>query len=157
MITVRQARPGDGAILMETTRELAANHGVLDTFTATVEDFESALFRPDAVIGALLAFVGDKPAGAAVWHRSFSTNRGKEVMYLEDLSVLPAFRRRGVGQALLKDVAKLAVAKGYPSIYWMMMEWNEAGRALYTQVGAELENGTTFCRLHGDALKALAS
>ena len=157
MIEVRQARPGDGAILMETTRALAASHDVLHTFTATATDFEEALFRPDAVIGALLAFVDDVPAGAAVWHRSFSTNRGKEVMYLEDLSVLPEFRRRGVGQALLKQVARLALSKGYPGIYWIMMEWNEPARELYARIGAELEDGTTFCRLNGEALKALAS
>ncbi|MCA0434762.1 MAG: GNAT family N-acetyltransferase [Proteobacteria bacterium] len=157
MIRIRTAQPGDGAILMETTRALAASHDVLHTVTATAADYEHALFRPDAVIGALLAFVDDVPAGAAVWHRSFSTNRGKEVMYLEDLSVLPAYRRRGVAQALLKDVARLAVSKGYPSVYWIMMEWNAAARDLYAKAGAEIEEGTCFCRIEGAALAELAS
>ena len=96
-------------------------------------------------------------AGCAVWHRSFSTNRGAEVMYLEDLSVLPEFRRRGVARALLKAVARLALAKNYPSVYWLMMDWNTEASALYQSIGAELEPGTTFCRIRDDALKALAT
>ena len=77
-------------------------------------------------------------------------------MYLEDLSVLPAFRRRGVGQALLRATANLAVSKGYPSIFWMMMSWNDGARALYRAAGAEIEDGTCYCRLHGEALEAFA-
>ena len=96
-------------------------------------------------------------AGCAVWHRSFSTNRGAEVMYLEDLSVLPEFRRRGVARALLKAVARLALAKNYPSVYWLMMDWNTEASALYQSIGAEIEPGTTFCRIRDDALKALAT
>lgn len=157
MITVRAAQPGDGAILFSTTWELATSHGIPETVTATAEDFEHALFRDDAVIGALIAFVDGVPAGTVVWHRSFSTNRGRETMYLEDLSVLPAFRRKGIAKVLLRETAKLALSKGYPSIYWLMMDWNEAARDLYKKVGAHIESGNSFCRIDGEALKALAT
>ncbi len=157
MITVRAATPGDGAILLSTTWELAKSHGVPETVTATAADFEHALFREDAVIGALIAFVDGVPAGTVVWHRSFSTNRGKETMYLEDLSVLPAFRRKGVAKVLLRETAKLAVRMGYPSIYWLMMDWNEAARELYAKAGAHIESGNSFCRIDGDALQVLAT
>jgi GNAT superfamily N-acetyltransferase len=155
-ITVREARPGDGAILMRTTFALADNHDLTHTFTATAEDFEFALFRPDPVIGALIAEIDGKPVGGVVWHRSFSTNRGKEIMYLEDISVLPEHRGKGVGMALMRKTAEVAIARGYPSIYWLMMEWNEKGERFYQRLGAEVEAGMKMCRLHGDALKALA-
>ncbi len=77
-------------------------------------------------------------------------------MYLEDLSVLPAFRRRGVARALLKEVSRLAVERGYPSVYWLMMAWNDGARRLYDEVGAEIEEGTCVCRLYGAALERLA-
>jgi GNAT superfamily N-acetyltransferase len=156
VIEVRAIRPGEGELLLATTLELARSHGWEETVVAKAEDFEFALFRPDPVIGAVMAFVDGIPAGTAVWHRSFSTNRGCEVMYLEDLSVLPAFRRRGVAQALMKEVAKVAVSKGYPSIYWMMMGWNESARKLYEKVGAEMENDNCFCRIYGEKLLELA-
>jgi ribosomal protein S18 acetylase RimI-like enzyme len=78
-------------------------------------------------------------------------------MYLEDLSILPRFQRRGIGRALLRHVAKLAVQKGYPSIYWLMTGWNDGARALYEAAGAEIEEGMCYCRLHGDALRRFAA
>lgn len=136
---------------------LARSHDLESEVTATPEDFEAALFCANPIVGALIAEVDGVPAGSALWHRSFGSFRGREVMYLEDLSVLPEFRRQGIGQALLRSVAALAVSRGYPSIYWLMMSWNAGARALYEAAGAEIEEGTCYCRLHGDALQRLAS
>jgi GNAT superfamily N-acetyltransferase len=157
MINVRAARPGDGATLMRITRALAAHHDVLDTVTASAGDFECALFRPDPVIGALIAEIAGEPVGSVVWHRSFSTNRGKEVMYLEDFAVLEPHRGIGVGLALMRKTAEVAVLRGYPSIYWLVMDWNENGERFYRRIGADVEPGMKLCRLQGEALRALAA
>lgn len=155
-ISIREARPGDGAALHAMVEALAISHGHATHFTARPEDYETALFQPGAIIGALIAAGDEVPAGCAIWHRSFSTFRGRETIYLEDLSVLPQFRRNGVATALLKAVARLAVARGVPSVSWLLMAWNEGARALYTAAGAEIEDGTCYCRLHGEALERLA-
>ena len=157
MITVRPIQRGEGAALLSMVRALADSHNLLHTVEATSEMYEAAMFAEAPVVGTLIAECDGVPAGCAVWHRSFSTNRGVEVMYLEDLSVLPEFRRRGVARALLKAVARLALAKNYPSIYWLLMDWNTDAKTLYASVGAEIEPGTTSCRIHGDALQALAT
>lgn len=156
MITVREARVGDGAVLREMAHSLAASHDALSHFTCSAEDFEAALFCDDPIIGALIAFVDGDAAGSAVWHRSFSTNRGKEVMYLEDLSVLEKHRRKGVAKVLMQELARVAKVKSYPSIFWMMQDWNEGARKLYLELGAEIESGMSFCRIKGDALARLA-
>jgi len=157
MITVRPMQRGEGVALLSMVRALAESHNILHTVLATPEMFEAAMFSEQPIVGTLMAEYDGQLAGCAVWHRSFSTNRGAEVMYLEDLSVLPEFRRRGVARALLKAVARLALAKNYPSIYWLMMDWNAEASALYRSVGAEIEPGTSFCRIRDDALKALAT
>jgi GNAT superfamily N-acetyltransferase len=157
VIEVRPIRPGEGKALWEMLHALAASHNFLDNFQPTPEGLEAALFGPGSIVGCLLAECDGELAGCAFWHRSFSTFRGCEVMYLEDLSVLPAFQKRGVGRKLLEAVARLAVEKGYPSIFWVMMDWNEAGRALYSSVGAEIEPGVCYCRIHGEALMRLAA
>jgi len=54
-------------------------------------------------------------------------------------------------------VAQLALSKNYASIYWLMMDWNKDAHALYASIGAEIEPGTTFCRIRDDALRALAT
>ena len=151
-IAVRSINPGEGPALLKMVRALAESHGFLDKQTATSEDLERALFAPEPIVGCLLAFHDDNPAGCAFWHRSFATSRGCEVMYLEDLSVLPQYRRKGVARALLQALAAEAKRRGYPSIYWLMKSWNEGARALYAEVGAEIEEGIVFCRLADEAL-----
>jgi GNAT superfamily N-acetyltransferase len=155
-IDVRPIRPGEGAALLQMIRALAESHGFLDKQTASAEDLEQALFASQPIVGCLLAFHEGNPAGCAFWHRSFATSRGREVMYLEDLSVLPDYRRKGVARALLKALAAEAHIRGFPSIYWIMMGWNDGARALYAEAGAELEDGIVFCRLADEALSRWA-
>jgi GNAT superfamily N-acetyltransferase len=156
LIEVRHAQPGDGAFLLLTTAELGSSHGWGTTMTAQAQDFERDLFCPNPIIGALLAFADGSFAGSALWHRSYATSRGQEVMYLEDLVVLPEFRQKGVAQALMKKVAKTAVSRGYKKIFWLMMHWNTGARSLYSKLGAEIEDGNCYCSLENQALLDLA-
>jgi GNAT superfamily N-acetyltransferase len=156
MTAIRALRRGEGAALVELSRALADHHGLLHEFNATGDMFEREFFRPDAIAGALVAEEAGKLIGCAVWHRSFSTFRGCEVMYLEDLAVLAPHRGRGIGRTLMQAVARLAAERGYPSVAWLTMGWNEEGRRFYEGLGAEIETDISFCRLHGDALERLA-
>ena len=156
MITVRPARPGDGAALWQTTRALAEHHDFVAGFVAQPQDFERDLFCDHPVIGALIAEDDGVLAGSALWHRSYSTNRGREIMYLEDVVVLPEHRRKGVARALLKAVAQTALARGYGKIYWMVMDWNGEAKALYASLGADIDPDHRLCTIDGEALKALA-
>jgi ribosomal protein S18 acetylase RimI-like enzyme len=151
MIEVRPAKQGDGPALLQMTRELSKTHFPMKPHV-TGQHFETALFRPDPLIGAFLALVDGQPAGSTIWHRSFSTNRGEEIMYLEDIAVLPEFRRKGIARLLLKETCKLAVAKGFPKVFWLAMEWNEGALSLYRSVGAEIETANCYCAIEGEAL-----
>ncbi len=156
MITVREARPGDGEIIWRTTWALAEHHGFLANFVAKPADYERDLFCANPVIGALIAEVDGIPAGSAVWHRSYSTNRGREIMYLEDVIVLKEHRRKGVARALFKAAAQVALDKGYGKVFWMVLNWNEDAKALYRKLGAEIDPEHRLCSIDGDALNALA-
>jgi GNAT superfamily N-acetyltransferase len=156
MITVRSAKPGDGGVLLRMTQELSKTHFPMSS-DVVAENFEVALFRPDPIIGAFIAFFDDVPAGSAIWHRSFSTNKGCEVMYLEDIAVLPEFRRKGVTKLLLREVCKLAVARGYPKVFWLAMEWNEVALALYRSIGAGVEKANCYCWIEDQALRNFAT
>ena len=156
-ISIREARAGDGAVLHAMVRELANNHGHAQDFVAQPEDYEGFLANPNAINGALIGYWNGEAAGCAIWQRSYSTFRGRETLYLEDLSVLPPFRGRGIGTALLKAVARLAVSRGVPSVTWLMMAWNEDARRVYSAAGADIEDGNCLCRLSGTALERLGS
>lgn len=155
-ITIRRFAPGDGAVLLAMVRALAEDHELAAHLMASPSDFERAFGPDDGRRGAFIAAVDGKAAGCAIWHGSFSSFRGQEVMYLEDLSVLPQFRRRGVGRALMKAVAGECLRRGWPSMFWVMMSNNARGRALYEGLGAEVDDGLAWCRLRGTALEGLA-
>lgn len=156
-ITIRRFAPGDGAVLLAMVRALAEDHDLAAHLIASASDFDTAFGPDDGRRGAFIAEVDGKPAGCAIWHGSFSSFRGKEVLYLEDLSVLPEFRRRGVGRALMRQVAQECRTRGWASMFWVMMSSNGRGRALYEGLGAEVDDGLAWCRLRGTALEALAT
>ena len=156
-ITIRPAVAGDGPILIAMVRELAVHHGAEDSFVATPEDYERFLADPHALNGALIAEWNGEPAGCATWQRAYQTFLGRETIYLEDISVLPAFRRRGIATALLRAVARLAVARRAAAVSWLLMGWNTEARRLYEAHGATIHDGNCFCKLSGDALERLAS
>jgi GNAT superfamily N-acetyltransferase len=156
MITVRAAQPGDGALLMQTTRQLAELHDMSHRFTATPEKFENALFCAHPIIGALIAEADGEFAGSIVWHRSFSTNSAREIIYLEDIVVLEQYRRKGVAKALMKELARVAVDRGTYAIYWLMAGWNAEAAAFYEKLGAEVLKNFMIWTVMDDKLKALA-
>jgi GNAT superfamily N-acetyltransferase len=156
-ISIRPAVAGDGPILIAMVRELAVHHGFEKHFVARAEDYEKFLADPHALNGALIAFLDDAPAGCATWQRSYQTFLGRETMYLEDISVLPDFRRKGIATALMKAVARLAVERRAAAVSWLMMGWNTEARRLYEGLGATVEDGNCYCKLSGEALERLAS
>jgi GNAT superfamily N-acetyltransferase len=156
VIEVRAAQADDGVFLLQATLELAKHHGWENSVTATAHDLENSILKPNAIIGAFLAFEDGEFAGSLVWHRSFSTNRGCEVIYLEDIIVMERSRRKGVAESLMKVLAQFAVTNGYPSIYWVMMNWNSGARDFYTKIGADVEADSSVYSLRGDALLRMA-
>jgi GNAT superfamily N-acetyltransferase len=94
--------------------------------------------------------------GYALYFMTYSTFLARPSMYLEDLFVDPAFRSRGIGAALLRDLAQLAAARGCGRFEWTVLEWNTRAQAFYGALGARLLPDWRVCRLDGDALAKLA-
>jgi diamine N-acetyltransferase len=97
-----------------------------------------------------------QPAGFALWFLNFSTWEGKPGIYLEDLFVRPAFRRNGIGKALLKHLAALAVEEGWTRFVWQVLDWNTPAIEFYEAQGARVMRSWITCRVEGDAIKRLA-
>ena len=102
----------DLPLILEFIRELAEYEKLAHQVTATVPLLEASFFGPDAVAAAVIARVGNAPAGFALYFFSFSTFLAKPGLYLEDLYVRPAWRKRGIGRALLAHLARVAVDRG---------------------------------------------
>ena len=98
-----------------------------------------------------------EPAGFALWFYNFSTFRGRNGIYLEDLFVRRSFRGRGIGRALLAHLAQRCIAEGLPRLEWWVLDWNEPALRFYRSLGALPMDEWTVQRVTGDALARLAA
>jgi GNAT superfamily N-acetyltransferase len=155
-VAIRSARPGDAGLVLAFVRELAAYERLLDEVDATEAMIDAALFGPNARLFCDIAEWDGAPAGFALWFANFSSFRGRHGIYLEDLFVRPAARRLGIGQALLRHLARRCVEQGWTRFEWSVLDWNAPSIAFYQSLGAVLMDGWTTCRITGDALARLA-
>jgi GNAT superfamily N-acetyltransferase len=154
---IRDARPGDVAAIHRLIRELAAYERSLDEVVTTEEDLQASLFGPAPVVFALVAEHEGAVAGFALWFLNYSTWTGRPGIYLEDLYVTPQLRRHGFGRALLAELARICVERGYARFEWSVLDWNEPAIAFYRSLGAQAMDEWTVHRLTGPALRALAA
>ncbi len=156
MITYRFAEPDDIPVVLTLVRELASYEHMEDAVVATPELYREWLFEKK-IARVILAFDGDCAVGFALFFYNFSTWLGRGGIYLEDLFVLEDYRGQGIGKALLKTLAKIAVSEGCGRLEWACLDWNEPSIAFYRAQGAiSMDEWTTY-RLTGDALTAFAA
>jgi GNAT superfamily N-acetyltransferase len=150
------ATEADVPVLLAFIRKLAEYEKLADEVEATEEHVRSALFGPNRVAEALLAFLGGEPVAFAVFFHNFSTFLGRPGIYLEDLFVDPPQRGKGIGKALLVELARLARARNCGRLEWAVLDWNESAIEFYRSLGAVAMEDWTIFRLTGDALARLA-
>jgi GNAT superfamily N-acetyltransferase len=154
---IRPAKPEDVAEIHAMVRELADYEKSLDQAKATPEQLHDALFgeRP-AVFAHIAEDDGGRVFGFALWFLNYSTWTGVHGIYLEDLYVRPAARGTGYGKALLAQLARICVERGYQRLEWSVLDWNEPALAVYRSQGAVPMDEWTVHRLTGAALKTMA-
>ena len=156
MTVIRRAREGDETEIVAMIRELAEFEHAADECTVTESQIGTALFGDDPVGFCHLAEVDGQAAAIALWFRNFSTWDGVAGVYLEDLFVRPAFRRRGLARMMLAALARECVDNGYSRLSWAVLDWNVNAIALYDAVGGKQMSEWITYRVSGPELSALA-
>lgn len=156
-IVIRKATAGDVGQILEFVRALAAFERAPDAVEATEEGLIRDGFGPRPFFECLIADYDGQPAGFALYYFNYSTWVGRPGIYLEDLFVLPEFRRRGIGRALLKQVALNAVEKGCQRLQWEVLDWNTPAIDFYRELGAEFLDEWRNVRLGSKAIARLAT
>ena len=154
---IRRAEPGDEAVLTAMIHELAQFERAGRECTVTESQLANALFGEQPTVQGHIAEVDGEAAAGALWFRNFSTWDGVAGIYLEDLFVRPAFRRRGLARAMLATLARECVASGYSRLSWAVLNWNVDAIALYDSVGGHPQDEWITYRVSDPELSALAA
>ncbi|MCK8680574.1 GNAT family N-acetyltransferase [Streptomyces lichenis] len=155
---IRTAVPEDVPVILALVHELAAYERASHEVLATEEQLREALFgEHPAAFAHIAEDGGGEPVGFALWFRNFSTWRGTHGIYLEDLYVRPEARRGGHGRALLRELARICVERGYGRLEWSVLDWNAPAIEFYRSIGAEPMSEWTVNRVSDGALVKLAA
>ena len=153
---LRDATPPDVPDVLRLVRALAEYERLLHEVVMTEADLHTALFGPQPRAHALLAHDGTNAVGLALWYYTFSTFRGRSDIFLEDLFVEPTHRGRGIGLALLRNLAQRAIVENCRRVEWRVLNWNAPSIAFYESLGATQMQDWHVRQLGGEALAALA-
>ena len=156
-VPVRQAVIDDVPVLLELVRELAIYEREPDAVEATAAMLSDALFGTSPVASCHVAEIDGQVVGFALWYVTFSTWTGRPGLWLEDLFVRPTARGTGLGKALLQQLARVCVERGWTRFEWWVLDWNAPAIGFYRSLGAEPQDDWTTFRVDGAALERLAA
>ena len=155
-LTLRPTAPADIPALHRLMRDFAAYEKLVHRFRITEAGLHDVLFSLHPALDSILAEVGTTPVGFALWYFTFGTFSGRWGLFVEDIYVAPAHRGRGIGLALFRHMARIALARDCASMDWNVLDWNAPAIAFYRRLGAKPVEGWIPQQLGGDALAALA-
>ena len=156
-LTIRRAKPSDVTAIFELIKALAEYEKLSDAVTGSAEALEKHLFNEPPDAEAIVALWEGKAVGFALFFTNYSTFLTKPGIYLEDIFVLPEYRRLGIGKALLTTVAQIAFKRGAGRLEWSVLDWNEPAIAFYQSLGATVLEEWRICRVSERSLAQLAS
>jgi len=153
---IEPATERDVPLIFRLIQGLAEYEKLADHVQATEASLRESLFGPHPGAEVVIAYGGKEPVGFALFFHNYSTFLGKRGLYLEDLFVVPEWRGRGAGRALLTYLARLAESRGCGRFEWSVLDWNAPAIGFYQRLGATPMDEWTIFRLTGDSLAALA-
>ena len=154
-LTFRYAKESDCKLILQFIKDLASYEKMLDEVIATEELLHEWIFEKKKA-EVIFACENEKEIGFALFFHNFSTFLGKAGIYLEDLYVIPEYRGKGYGKAILKKLAQIAVDRGCGRLEWWCLDWNRPSIDFYLSLNAKPMKDWTVYRLAGKTLEDLA-
>jgi len=156
MIAIRSATIADAPLLTTLIRELAEYEHVAHEASVSEESVTRDGFGAHPKFRAIIAESDEQVAGYALFFEFYSSFQGCAGLLLDDIFVLPQFRKKGVGRALLAHVADIAVREDYFCIRMEMLEWNEPALGFFQRMDAAFLDEWKSMVLIGEPLQAIA-
>ena len=154
---IRAATRGDVPEILRLIGALAEYEKLSGMAVGTEAMLAEQLFGARPAAECLVADRGGRAVGFALFFTTFSTFLCKPGLYLEDLFVEPGQRGHGIGKALLKSLAALAVQRGCGRFEWRVLDWNEPSIKFYESLGATVMPEWELVRMTAPEFAALAA
>ena len=155
-LSIRPATRADLPLIAQFIRDLAEYEKLAHEVRFDEATLGDRLFGPRPYAEVLIGEIDGAPQGFALFFHNFSTFEGKPGVYLEDLFVRPEARGSGLGKALLKRLAAIAIERDCARLEWWVLDWNEPSIQFYKALGAKFMDEWTVMRVDGEALATLA-
>jgi GNAT superfamily N-acetyltransferase len=155
-LRISPATASDVPVILDLIRGLAEYEKLSHEVVASEELLRRHLFGPQRAAEVRIALLNGSPAGFALFFHNFSTFLGRPGIYLEDIFVRPEYRGKGIGKALLKEVARIAAERDCGRLEWSVLDWNEPAIRFYESLGARAMSQWTVYRMTADAIRKLA-
>ena len=153
---LRPARPADCGEIDRLIHELAVYEKLAHQKVGTPGELQRALFGERPACEAIVAERGGRAVGFALFFTTFSTFLCRPSIYLEDVFVEPAHRGLGIGKAILRHLAALAVERGCGRFEWRVLDWNEPSIRFYESLGGKVLPEWELVRMTAPEFEALA-
>lgn len=157
MLTIRTAIVKDAPLLRDLIFELAEYEKERDQVVVTADDLVRDGFGPHPKFRALIAEWDGHSVGYALFFGYYSTWEGRAGIFLEDLFVREKYRGKGIGKALLTQVASIAASENCYGMRWEVLDWNQPAIDFYKSLGVTFLDRWKSVLLAGIALERLAA
>lgn len=154
---IRPAAPDDAEGIFALIQELSVYEKIAHQVTGTAVALAEHLFGSPTHAEAIVAEHQGQLIGFALFFKTYSTFLTQPGIHLEDIYVQEPYRAQGIGTALLRSVAQLAVERNYGRLEWTVLDWNESAIAFYRKMGADVLPDWKICRIADRSLQQLSN
>lgn len=156
-IDIRTATEADTDAIVSLMRDFAEYEKLSAYLEVTGPKLHAAMFGPKAFVEGIIAYAETQAVAYALFYPNFASFRGQLGYYLEDLYIHDDFRGIGLGETILKLIAKRGRERGFKRIDFQVLEWNESAVRFYEKRGAVRDDDERHYRFIDEAFDDLAS
>lgn len=136
-ITIRKATRNDSIAFLSLVDALADYEKLKRPNRSAKHRLLEDAFGRQKRFDAFLAFVNDAPVGYAIIFETYSSFLAKPTLYLEDIFILPDYRRLGLGKKFFTLLLKEARKRKCGRMEWTVLDWNQLAINFYNKLGAQ--------------------
>lgn len=156
-IRIENIAEKDISAVVSLIREFAEFENLQDFCEVGEEDLRGAMFGENAFVEGLIVLDGETPAAYALFYPNFASFRGQKGLYLEDIYIKQKYRGSGLGEMMLKHLAKIAKERGWQRIDFQVLDWNTPAVEFYKKHGAVIDESERHFKYTDEAFRNLAS